>query len=420
MKRTAVLCLALLFSTLLYSKPFLPEKLKGNWFSIINSKWEISLFDSIAIYKSQVWNLQNIAEKDGSSKISLKKGARKISLYLKTEKENLLVSEDGVNFLKLAAEPDCSLKPKDLELFKLPLLKNDTAVFSGFIKNFNKNEQRTGIVYVNDVLQGAQVPFQFYVSDNGYFSLKIPHTNPQIVIAKIPSGTENIFTENIFIEPGKEIFQLIDQGNRNSRPLFMGENARVNQDLYLVKNLYTPLSTKMMDSILSLTPERYKSDYEKNLANDLNKLKEFGLKEGICSKTEVLWGLVLKYRMAVALLEYERLYVSALFTKNKALDVKNNLPIAPPTDSNYYSFFNKDFLNDPLGIMVPDYFIFINRLKNMNSLETNSMRGAPALSEMSIYLERNGVKFTEAEKEIILGLAQYDTPEIKKNAIRFP
>lgn len=410
MKKILLLNFALILTLLVHAQTVVPEKIKGNWFRSDNAQWEISIMDSVAIFKSQVWKYFNCVEKNGTVTIGLLNRSKNITLYARVKEGKLLMGDAPANLTKFTAEPDESVKPVDQEIFKLPILRNDTAVYSGYIKNFNKqSSQRTGIVYVNNVLWGNQVPFQFNISDNGYFSIKIPHTNPQLVIVHHPFGTETVF-----IEPGKELFHFIDPGNNSPVSLFMGDNARVNSDLNMIKNIYTSVANEMTEKILNLTPQQYRVEYEKNLDNDLLKLQESGKKNRICSKANMLWGMALKYRMAIQLLSYERLYLSEYGKKNKNSNNKVELPaIAPAPDKSYYSFLTKEFLEDPFGIMVSEYYLFINRLKSLDKLSPN-LRGAPSLSEMAIAMEKSGVKFTDQENEVIKGLAEFDTPEVKK------
>jgi thiol-disulfide isomerase/thioredoxin len=392
-------------------KSMIPEKLSGNWFRADNAQWEISLLDSAAVYKSRVWKILKYEEKNGTGTLRLKNASKNLTLYTKQGDDgNYMIGETPAKMLKYTNEPNETVIPEDNETFKLPVFKMDTAIYCGFIKNFNPRfRQRTGMVYVNDVLAGDQIPYTFNISDNGYFEVKITHINPQMIFVRLP-----FYNESIFIEPGKRIFQFIDNGSKTQRVLYMGDGARVNTDLNRVKDIYSFNYSEMRDKILDFTPEQYKLYCENSLIRDLNKLKEFSPEHRICGKANQLWSMHLNYRSAEQVLSYWMNFESAYRVKNKVPNTQREIPIKPAVaDSSYYSFLTMEFVNDPFAVLTSDYSSFINRLKFLDILRPNNL-SAYSLSEIAAALEKSGVKLTPQEKELSTKMAEFDLPEFKK------
>jgi thiol-disulfide isomerase/thioredoxin len=392
-------------------KSMIPEKLSGNWFRGDNAQWEISLLDSAAVYKSKVWKYLKYEEKDGMGILRLKNASKSLSLYTKSgEDGTYMIGETSSKMSKYTHEQDESVIPLDNETFKLPVFKTDTAIYCGYIRNFSaRYPQRTGMVYVNDVLAGDQVPYSYRILDNGYFEAKIPHISPQIVMVRHPVGVESVF-----IEPGKTVFQLIDYSSKSPHILYMGEGARINTDLYRVKDIYSFNYSEMRDKILDFTPEQYKLYCENSQIRDLNKLKDFCQDYRICAKTKKLWNMVLNYRSAEQVLSYKMNFESAYRTKNKIPNTQreNSVMIATP-DSSYYSFLTMDFVNDPFAVMTSDYYFFINSLKYLEILRSSNLR-EPTMTQVAETLQKSGVQLKLQEKELLKRMAEFDSPEIIK------
>ena len=155
-------------------KSVLPEKLAGNWFRSDNAQWEISLFDSVAIYKSKVWKYLKYAEKEGLGKIRLKSGSKILDIYIRhTDDGTCLIGEGSAKLVKFTHQPDQTVIPSDKDFFSLPVFKMDTVTYCGYIKGFSPRfPRRTGMVYVNDVLTGEQVSYLLKIADDGTFKVK--------------------------------------------------------------------------------------------------------------------------------------------------------------------------------------------------------------------------------------------------------
>jgi thiol-disulfide isomerase/thioredoxin len=363
-----------------------PGEISGNWFRSDNAQWEISLFDSVAVYKSQVWKYLKYAQTDGLGKISLKNGSKKLEIYAKAgDDSTCLIGETPDKLIKYSKRPNPSVIPEDQESFKIPVFKLDTVTYCGYIKGFSpRYSNRTGMVYVNDVLTGEQVSYVVKIADDGTFRLKFPHSNPQLVLVR-----HSFCNEAVFLEPGKTTFQLFDVGSQTSPRLFMGDCARINTDLIKLKDINSYDYHKMQEQVRGFTPEQCSSLCQDQLQKDLEALTDFARNHPISANAIQVKKLELEYR-----------YYSTIF------DYDNNV------DSSYYNFLTNDLVNNPLAILCSEYFFFINRLKYIKLL--GGVSKSLSTYEIMEELEKSGYQFTPEEKKMVTAMKQVDSKEMKK------
>ncbi len=101
-------------------KSIIPEKLSGNWFRSDNGQWELSLLDSTAVYKSNVWKYIKYDEKEGTGTLKIKNGSKNLNLYIKQgENGALMIGESPSKLVKYTHEPDESVVPPYLNPIQL-------------------------------------------------------------------------------------------------------------------------------------------------------------------------------------------------------------------------------------------------------------------------------------------------------------
>ena len=387
-------------------KSIVPEKIAGNWFRADNAQWEISLFDSVAVYKSQVWKYQQYSEKDETGKVGLKNGKKTLNIYTKLiDDSTCMIGETPAKLVRYSQQPDESVIPADEEPFSLPVFKVDTAIYCGYIKGFSPRfPQRTGMVYVNDVLVGNQLSYLLKIADDGTFEVKFPHTNPQGVFVRLPFSTETIF-----IEPGKSIFQLIDGGSN----LFMGDGARMNTELLKLKNINGFDHNQMMEKILDFSPEQYKSWCQDLQQKDSEALATFAQAHSVSAKAVQVKQMELDYRNATNKMSYSMNFESAYRQKNKIPQTQRELPIErAKLDSAYYSFLTNELVNNPLSVLVSDYYFFLNRVMFMEILRSNPK--PLSIPEVIAEMDKVNYKLTQEERELAIQLKGVETPELKE------
>ena len=394
----------------------LPEKLLGNWFRSDNAQWEISLLDSVAVYKSQIWKYVKYSETQKTGKISLKNGSQNLDMYIQPVDENTsLIGEAPAKLVKYSRQPDESKISADNETFKLPILKTDTVTYCGYINGFStRYPQRTGMVYVNDVIIGEQLSYLIKIEDNGTFKVKFPHSNPQTVYVRFP-----FFYGTIFVEPGKTTFQLFDNSNKSNPLLFMGDCARINSELQKMKDIYSFDYNELYNKILDFTPEQYKTwciDLQKK---DLAALDKYASEHHLSAKTIQVKRMELVYRYASNIMSYNSNANMAYRQKNNVPQNQNGVPFKSATlDAGYFSFLTNDLVNNQLGVLSSDYDSFVNRLKFSDILigDPVFIHSIPEIAEA---MEKEGYKLTPEEKDLAIQMKEIDSPEMKKLRTEF-
>jgi thiol-disulfide isomerase/thioredoxin len=391
-------------------KSIVPEEITGNWFRSDNAQWEISLFDSVAVYQSQVWKYKKYAEKDGLGKISLKSDSKNLEIYAKAgDDSTCLIGEAPSKLIKYSKRPNPSVIPEDKESFKLPVFKMDTITYCGYIKDFNtRYPNRTGMIYVNDVLTGDQVSHLIVIEDDGTFNVKFINSNPQVVLVRHP-----FFNGTIFLEPGKTTFQLFDSGNYVNPLLFMGDCARINTDLQKLKKIYSFDYYQMQEKILDFSPEQYKAWLKELQQKDFDQFAYTVQTYSLCTKAAQIKKLEMDYHYASNIMEYGWNVESAWRKKNNIPQNQREITFKPTQpDSSYYTFLTNDLVNNPLAVLTSEYSTFINRLKYMDYLR-GSFKSLTTY-DMMTELGKSGYQFTPEEKKLMAAMKEVDSPEVKK------
>lgn len=389
----------------------LPKVLIGNWFRSNNAEWMISLFDTVAIYKSQVWEYRKYEEKEGLAKLSLKKGSKDLDLYIRfIDDSTCQIGETSAKLIKCDHQPNEAMIPADSDPYKLPVFKIDTVTYCGYIKGFNPIlQQEGGFIYVNDLLYQKQDKYSLKIRDDGSFNVKFLCPNPTGIYLRFPN-----YREIVYVEPGKTTFQLIDLNNTPHQNLFMGDGARFNTDMIKLENIngLDNYKSQLEEEILDFSPEQYKLYCLDLKQKDLKELANYSKTHSLSEKALQVKRLVIDYRYSNALFKYTELMESAYRKKNNIPQDQYYIPFKPTEpDTIYYSFLVNDLVNNPLAVMIPDYFSFILNIKSLNIIQ-----GKPKGYWTSDYMEaweKKGNNLNSQEMELYNQLKEIDTREIK-------
>lgn len=390
----------------------IPSAIAGNWFRSDNGQWEISLLDSVAIYKNQVWKYQQYTEKGGLGKIALKNGSEALTIYTKSINDSTcMVGELPKKLIKYAHKANESAIPEDNEPYQLPVFKMDTITYCGYIKGLiPRYPQRTAMVHINDVLTGEQDSHLLKIAKDGSFKLKFAHSNPKGVFVRLPFAFETIY-----VEPGKTTFHLIDMGNKTNPHLFMGACARLNTDMLKLKNINSFNYYEMQDKVSDFTPEQYKAWCMKLKQKDQKALEDFTTTHTVSAKAIQLKNIELDYRYACHMMEYGWNTESSWRKKNNIPQDQREISFKPAKpDSAYYSFLTNELANNPVAVISPDYSSFINRLMYMELLRTNNAFAGFTTSDILAELEKSELPMTTEEKDMASKLKEINGPETKK------
>ncbi len=386
-----------------------PQELSGNWFNTESGDWEFGFFDSTAIFNEKLWKYGEVKLKRGEGSIELNNKMAKSGLYVKKGTNgHYLIGESPLQLREYCNDASKNkLKPRvNDKPFEASVFKSDSAIYSGCIKGYTSRvSMKTFIVYVNDIITGEQNPFLVRLSDDGSFSLKIPLYYPHEVYVRSP-----FFNGSVFLEPGKELFQLFDSGNEMNKNLFMGECARINTDLHKLEKINGFNYTDMQNKILDMTPVMYKSYCMDQKQKDLDALEAYIKDHSVSAKASQVQILNIEYRNAANLMAYKMYFEGAYRKKNNIPNTQRTLPVNTENlTAGYYDFLSNELVNDPLAVLSNDYDHFLNRLKYLELLRGEN-KGFSTL-ELVYALQETGYSFTDEEKKWVDALKEKETPE---------
>ncbi len=373
-----------------------PKELKGNWYNRKTGDWELSFLDTTAVYKSKVWQLDTEKLKDGEGIVSLKDNKNAINLYLKKGKKgNYLIGESPKSLKEFCSTiKGLEFKSNDTP-YQVPVFKNDSAVIGGYINGFfprMPTPAQPVNINVEDILIGKQNTFRLKISQNGTFSMKIPLNYPHIISLWVVGEAFKVF-----LEPGKELFVMLDVNNLRMGKSFMGELGRLNADLLRMEKINSFDFNEMQKKVLELKPNEYKKWLLDLKQNDLDALEAFAKEHTLSAKALQVKKLELEYSCDFQLMNYSTHFNFAYRNKNKVPEDQIT-PIKPDElKADYYSFVTDEIVNNPLALLANDYFSFIGTLRNTEIL-ANQIEPSPL--DILIWMEASGITLTEEEKTL--------------------
>lgn len=340
----------------------IPEEISGNWFNNSTGDWELSLFQDNALYGEQVWRYEQVDFKNGKGSFVLRNDQSTIKLYAR-KKGNKLLAGASPNGMVSYRKKDPSLRNRGLagtSHFDSPIFKEDTANYNGFIKGYNPEIFGKSFYLVfKNLITGTGYGYIVDISADGSFSKKVPLIFPQI--ARIESIA---YSGSVFMEPGKNIFQLIDPGMNTSE--YSGESARLNYDLDLLKDVNSFDHNEMRRSITHQSPIEYKSWCLDNLERDIDLLDSISKENKVCTKAYQLARMDIEYIYASHILDYDWYYRSAYKEQLNLSPPVMEIPLdVEPLTASYFDFLTEDLLNNPIGFYSKNYNAFLHSFKNI-------------------------------------------------------
>lgn len=374
-------------------KAAIAEQLLGNWYKEQTSDWLVSFFKQKAIYRKQLWDCKKLKGSEKKGQLTLMKDNEVILLSYKFDKAgNCTLSEDKENKTLCAK----NIKMADNEKFTLPVFKNDSTTYSGFLKGYSpRMGQVTGQVYVDNILSGNQESYVVKFDENGMFSITLPLYYPHNIWVRFP-----FLNSSVYLEPGKDLFHIIDMGKSS---LFFGETAALNNDLQNIKKLGRFDYGKMQNEILDMDLKAYKKFCFDGMQKSLEELDEKFNKGEIGEKANQVKKWEIQYGSMNNVMEYNWNFESAYRKKHKIPRSQRKLDVEmEKADLAYYDFLTPEIINNPLAVISSNYKSFFNRIKFLPILRDGN-RGYRH-DEMLMKMAENGCDFTERENAVIIGL----------------
>jgi thiol-disulfide isomerase/thioredoxin len=375
-----------------------PQDLLGNWLNISTGELAVSFYDSVAVYKSKPWSYSNVKLKKGKGSIVLKNKGNVIELFVNLDKKGLCkIGEKQDNLINCSKNPKQIVKAANGEKpYELPVFKIDSATYSGYFKGYSTRlGGKTLSVHVNDIIVGNQNTFVAEISENGFFSIKVPMYYPGEVYVR-----SQFYNGSVYLEPGKNLFQVIDPEDTESASLFMGESAGINSDLRRLESIYSFNYYEMRNKIVDMKAADYKTYCQNLLKKDMKALDSAMQTHTIGAKAFQIKKMELEYRYFNDMMEYSWNYESGYREKNKIPREQNQLDIKIDSlTAEYLNFITNENSNNPLAVVIPSYDIYINRLKYLDMLRPKNF--SIDMFGLAEELEKSGYVFSESEKKLI-------------------
>jgi thiol-disulfide isomerase/thioredoxin len=345
-------------------RSLVPDNLLGNWFNVADGRWEISLSDSVVVFKAKNWKFQEVESGQGIYKITLTTENESAVIYAMGENENgCRIGTTPGNLVSCTNLPGKVEKwPGPEESFSEDIFNSGHAIYRGYIRGFTpRSGTSTGTLTYFNSLTSEMESHLIQIGPDGTFQLKIPLDHPRFVSVKLPTGSESLF-----LEPGKTLYQLKNTGIEGSPSLFSGESGRVNHDLKRTDGI------KMDErNIWSVIPDMDFGQYvaflkenEVREGTELDRLKENG---EISQKAWHLRKLELDVKTALHAILYNNYRMMAeLFNQGNSPDNQSNPVYSVPVDKTDMRFISKTPVNHSHMFMINDYFNLLSILRSFN------------------------------------------------------
>lgn len=375
-----------------------PDELLGNWFNTSSGKWEISLFDSVAVFDAKNWKYRKVVKENDYLKIELGSGNESLFVYAKrsdsdtwsmgTETDKLAVYSRYMPTSGIQVDPGV---PFDENIFR-----PGNAVYRGFIRGFTRRlGTSTGTITSFNNLTSEMETHLITIAPNGTFEVLIPLDYPKFINVRLPSGNESVF-----VEPGETLYQLINSGLPDQPSLFAGGSGNINSG-----SRQTPVQKlgqmDVANVSLNMDVPQYMAFISENRFKEKTALDELKNRQAISIRSWQLQSLELDVRTAQYAIMYNNLRSLAALYRNRNLPENEQLVMNVVHYKPEYLAFIRDFqVNLPQMIMVGEYINLLNTLKNF-SFERPMGSFYVALVMVGEKLTKSGIKLTGEESDML-------------------
>ena len=217
----------------------IPESIVDTyWRNEVTGDWEIGFTESCAIYDCKIWQYGNINEKNGKVVLALNNGNKTLGVTIGKQeggKCKMSIGKQKKQTYSLITTRTLSYYPQPDQT---PFIDNgfqegDSATIIGWIKDYpeSKGKSLAFEARFGGFVPGRSSTIKGQTDTNGHFTIKVPIENTQVVFVH----ADNHFMDSC-LEPGDTIFILYD--DKNDKMLFMGRNARLQNEFFAVSEEY--------------------------------------------------------------------------------------------------------------------------------------------------------------------------------------
>ncbi|MEN9906977.1 MAG: hypothetical protein RLZZ540_118 [Bacteroidota bacterium] len=390
----------------------MPKLLQGNWLQTDGSnQWDYGFYVNQAVVDQAVWEYKTVNKKKNNYTIVLENAGKEKTIYAQIDKkEGVKFGNNKEKLTTYSTEKvyNPNYKLANDEVYSSSIFKSDSAIYSGFIKGYTARAGRkTGNIYVNNVLTGNQDSYLVKIAADGSFSVKFPIEHPQSIYVRLLGSMTSVF-----VEPGKETFQVIDR----VFPLFMGNCARINTDLITLEKVVSYEEyQKLRTTISTLNPEVFKKASLEIKNKQMQTLNELTKKQFISQKALQIKKLDIEFLAFENILSYDMYSESAKRNKSSKATQPENEPVQDyKLEASYYDFITQSILNNELAVLSGNYSSFINRLRFVDVFSNDAVSYSYNLtSETAESLEKSGITLSKEELEMVAA-----SKKIEKNSIK--
>lgn len=374
----------------------LPMQFLGNWFSEKNGEWNLSFYDSIAVYDNNVWKYKSVNSVNGITIITLKNNTQQKQLFAKSLNNGHSMVGLSENDLQTYTNSFQTQKLGDKNTFKTPILESGKVIYSGLIHGYTtRMDLKTGLIRFLNTLTNSMETHLIKIEANGSFITEFPLAYPQLISVSLPTGNKRIF-----FEPGKDLFELINSGITEHPSLYMGESAAVNFGLQATENISKDIISAIPE-ITKMNQKEYNQRVMILKKDELEKLIKIQNEQLICAKAVQIRKLDIEYRAAQNIISFNQNVNIATYYANRELKEDEQQPFIPRNfDISSLEIIKDTPINNEFAIISNEYFNLLMALKN--TYFTLPQGPFPNwLSILSTQLEKEKAEITPEEKEML-------------------
>lgn len=442
----------LLFAVFSIASSFaqLPEKFIGNWIDAKSNDWTYGFFENFAVYQSDFWEYQSIKpNKDGSITVQIKKAQELQLLTLNSKKDNSIQIRSGKGKVMRFNRMEKILPnypQKDVTPFAKPTFRKDSVTIVGYYRNLDKipaqfanrlNRSPFQVSVPNFYLGEAQDCLAD-IDSMGRFRIAFPVMNMQEMFV---DWTRLGLT--MTVEAGDELFLFVDMmdfiplqsdssmegyKNRPKQVLFMGDNARLNNEIFQYKGFWKNFGTLNRQEKDDMT---FLRDQESAYSQRMNDLKLYiSENKTLSEKSRSYLAERAKWRMGFDLMQRRfniRKREKPIFDAgymdfvNATFNLDNELTYTGIRDFGYYlrDFMSYTMEGTSKSLVNLTFGDIANRVKNDTTVDMQTKNLLGELDRMSLeFKDADSAKIAalqEKHKDLILK-AQTISPLIQRVA----
>lgn len=364
--------------------------LNNEWFNSNTGKMEIAFFNSVAIWHEKVWKCSNVKNTESKYQFELQRGTQKLLVMVaRISDSEIKITSKNVTTTCFINRDLCK-QVADPSVYTTPIVKMDSATYSGYIRGFSPRYGfKTIALHVDNILTQNQDTYLASINDNGYFSVRIPLYHPQYVYVR-----SDVYNGAPYLEPGKELFTILGGDGVQ----FAGELAALNYDLNFLNSYHGINWDELEKLVVNMSPDDYKTYLLALQKKEYTRLDSLRNLNKVSAKAYQVKKIDIDYRYISQIMEYGWQYEGA-YRAAKKLERKDTVNIQP-YPANYFNFISHDIANNKVAVISNSYNSFVNRIKYLDAVRPkryvwNFKKIYEELTKSADTLSENDKKFAD-------------------------